>query len=181
MTSFVRRTRNASPAHLASFASKATSHPVLIRREVAGHPRPRPPIPAKAEWRGLLLPPSPAYSRSARKRQDRPVTPEVAGFESRRSRKSSYQSGHCVVGSEADWAPTTHTFLSTRAERGKSNGGTQVQADSRGVQAANEGGMRLHETTGGQAGHPDGRAPLAVSPLWRKDRFARAPGRRDAP
>jgi hypothetical protein len=35
--------------------------------------------PQKAEWKGLLLRQIPAYSRSARKRQDRPVTPEVAG------------------------------------------------------------------------------------------------------
>jgi hypothetical protein len=63
----------------AAFASKATSHPVLIPREVAGHPRPRPPIPAKAEWKGLLLLQISAYPRSAPKRQDRPVTPEVAG------------------------------------------------------------------------------------------------------
>ena len=47
------RTTNASPAHLAAFASKATSHPVLIPREVAGHPHPGPPIPARAEWKGL--------------------------------------------------------------------------------------------------------------------------------
>ena len=33
-TSFVRRARNASPAHLAAFAGKPKSHPVLIRREV---------------------------------------------------------------------------------------------------------------------------------------------------
>jgi hypothetical protein len=78
-TSFVRRARNASPAHLAAFAGKPTSHPVLIPRKVAGHLRPLPPIPANAEWKGLLLPQIPAYPRSARKRQDRPVTPEVAG------------------------------------------------------------------------------------------------------
>jgi hypothetical protein len=45
----VRRARNASPADLAAFVGKPTSHPVLIPREVAGHPRPRPPIPGNAE------------------------------------------------------------------------------------------------------------------------------------
>jgi hypothetical protein len=66
-----------SPAHLAPFTSKATSHPALIPQEGAGSSRPRPPIPARAEWKGLLLPQNPAYSRSASKRQDRPVIPDA--------------------------------------------------------------------------------------------------------
>jgi hypothetical protein len=60
-TSFVRRAGNAAPAHLAAFTGKPTSHPVLIPRDVAGHPRPRPSIPGNAEWKGLLLPQILAY------------------------------------------------------------------------------------------------------------------------
>src|SRR5215207_11120686 len=73
------RTRNASRADLAAFASKATYIPCSSRGRSPDTPRPRPPIPATAEWKGLLLRQIPAYPRSARKRQDRPVTPEVAG------------------------------------------------------------------------------------------------------
>jgi hypothetical protein len=53
-------------------------HPAQIPHEVPRAPR-RPAIPASYGRNALLLQGIPAYPRSARKRQDRPVTPEVAG------------------------------------------------------------------------------------------------------
>ena len=57
---------------------QATAHPALIPQEAPGSSRTLPRIPA-ARGKGLLTAGIPAYPRSARKRHDRPVTPEVAG------------------------------------------------------------------------------------------------------
>ena len=54
-------------------------HPPLIPHEAPGSPRPHPRIPARQDRKALRTAGIPAYPRSARKRQDRPVTPEVAG------------------------------------------------------------------------------------------------------
>jgi hypothetical protein len=62
-----------------SFATQATPYPALIPREVAGNPRRHPRIPARPSSKDRLAAGIPAYPCSARKRQDRPVTPEVAG------------------------------------------------------------------------------------------------------
>jgi hypothetical protein len=61
------------------FASWATAHPALIPHETPGNSREPPRIPALKRLKALLAPGIPAYSRSCRKRHDRPVTPEVAG------------------------------------------------------------------------------------------------------
>jgi hypothetical protein len=73
------QTTTASRMYPASFASQATPHPALIPHEVAGNPRRHPRIPARPSSKGPAAAGIPAYTRSARKRQDRPVTPEVAG------------------------------------------------------------------------------------------------------
>jgi hypothetical protein len=72
------RSKPESPS-LRLFATQATSHPALIPQKAAGIPRPRPVIPARQRARDPLASGIPAHSRSASKRQDRPVTPEVAG------------------------------------------------------------------------------------------------------
>jgi hypothetical protein len=61
------------------FSNETTWHPAHIPQEVAGNPRPPPEIPATPRAKHLLSPVIPAYSRPARNRHDRPVTPEVAG------------------------------------------------------------------------------------------------------
>src|SRR5207253_298155 len=76
--------RSSTPraAHVAAHAATrllATPHPALIPHEVAGNPGRHPRVPARPSSKDLLAAGLPAYSRSARKRQDRPVTPEVAG------------------------------------------------------------------------------------------------------
>jgi hypothetical protein len=58
---------------------RTTEHPALIPQEAAGSSRRYPRIPATARPKGPLTTGTPAYPRSARKRHDRPVTPEVAG------------------------------------------------------------------------------------------------------
>jgi hypothetical protein len=50
-------------------------HPTAGRRKLQHSPQ----IPQRSVRKVLLTAGSPAYSRSARNRQDRPVTPEVAG------------------------------------------------------------------------------------------------------
>ena len=64
---------------VSSLAIETTTHPALIPQELAGTSRQYPLIPATRRSEALLLPEIPAYPRSARKRHDRPVTPEVAG------------------------------------------------------------------------------------------------------
>jgi hypothetical protein len=59
---------------------ETTPHPALIPHEAAGSSRQYPRIPATAGRKILHLPEIPAYPRPGRKRQDRPVTPEVAGW-----------------------------------------------------------------------------------------------------
>jgi hypothetical protein len=54
-------------------------HPAYIPQEAPGDPRPHPRIPQRRGRKALLSPGIPAYPRAARKRHDRPVTPEVAG------------------------------------------------------------------------------------------------------
>ena len=58
---------------------RATPHPALIPHEAPGSSRRYPQIPATQRRKGPLMAAIPAYPRSARKRHDRPVTPEVAG------------------------------------------------------------------------------------------------------
>jgi predicted dithiol-disulfide oxidoreductase (DUF899 family) len=64
-----------APAGLAT----ATEHPALIPQEVAGSSRQSPAIPATPESKDPAHGRNPAHPRAARKRQDRPVTPQVAG------------------------------------------------------------------------------------------------------
>ena len=54
-------------------------HPPSLPREVAVGSRPSPAVPAGNGRKALLSPVIPDHSRLARERQDRPVTPEVAG------------------------------------------------------------------------------------------------------
>jgi hypothetical protein len=61
------------------FSTTATTHPAYIPQEVAGSSRPHPPIPARPGPKDPLTAGIPADPRSARKRHDQPVTPEVAG------------------------------------------------------------------------------------------------------
>src|SRR5918999_5741229 len=56
-----------------------TRHPADIPQEDAGSSRPPRQFPQAHGWKDLLFPGIPAYPRSARNHQDRPVTPEVAG------------------------------------------------------------------------------------------------------
>ena len=68
-----------NPRTFCSLANETTAYPALIPHEAAASSRRRPAIP---HWQGrkvLLTAGIPADSRSARKRRDRPVTPEVAG------------------------------------------------------------------------------------------------------
>jgi hypothetical protein len=73
------------PAHILSFTGEPTTDPALIPQDIAGSSRPSPRIPARPGSKGPLTAGIPAALRSARNRQDRPVTPEVA-IRFRRSR-----------------------------------------------------------------------------------------------
>jgi hypothetical protein len=66
-------------AYPALFSTQATTHPALIPHEAPGSCRWLPRIPATTARKALRTPAIPGCPRSARKRQDRPVTPEVAG------------------------------------------------------------------------------------------------------
>jgi hypothetical protein len=61
------------------FSPTATSHPAAIPQKVAGRSRPYPQTPPRSGRKALLTAGIPAYPRPGRKRQDRPVTPKVAG------------------------------------------------------------------------------------------------------
>ena len=63
----------------AEFADETTVHPALIPQKGVGRSRRLPAIPAHQRLKAPLSPRIPAYPRSVRNRQDRPVTPEVAG------------------------------------------------------------------------------------------------------
>jgi hypothetical protein len=74
------RTDHRAPVvHAPSLAMKATGHPALIPHKPPGDRRQHPPIPATAWSEAPLTEGIAADPRSARKRHDRPVTPEVAG------------------------------------------------------------------------------------------------------
>jgi hypothetical protein len=83
----------------------------------------------------------------------RSVTPEDAGFESRRYRRNPCKSPCCVVRMDATWAPATQNFLDATTKRPKTAryavATRRFQADSGRVQADREGGVRLHRMTGG--------------------------------
>jgi hypothetical protein len=60
-------------------SAKTTTHPAPIPQEVAGSSRPTGQSPQRQCRKTLLTAGIPAHPRLDRKRQDRPVTPEVAG------------------------------------------------------------------------------------------------------
>jgi hypothetical protein len=71
--------RTSSRGYPLSCPLRQRAHPAHIPQEAPGDPRRHPRIPAMLAAESLLSPGIPAYPRSARKRHDRPVTPEVAG------------------------------------------------------------------------------------------------------
>jgi hypothetical protein len=72
--------RPPSPTRLAAVVTRwATDHPALIPHEPPGSTRPCPRNHATTRAKSPAPPVIPAYPRSARKRHDRPVAPEVAG------------------------------------------------------------------------------------------------------
>src|SRR5687767_6737362 len=79
---------------------QATAHPALIRHEVAGNPRRHPRIPARPSSKNPARGGIPAYTRSARNRQDRPVTPEVAGSSPVAPVETPCKDAYFVVASE---------------------------------------------------------------------------------
>ena len=73
------RTINVAPAHLAAFAVRQRHIPCSSRGRSPDNPARARQSPKKPSGKACSCRKIPAYSRSARKRQDRPVTPEVAG------------------------------------------------------------------------------------------------------
>ncbi len=110
-----RRPRFAWYAHTAiipASPTQTTLHPAHIRREVGGSSRRRAVIPASQVAKCLLMPGIPAYSRSARNHQDRPVTPEVAGSSPVAPVENCLQ----VASFLPRWAQTTADFSRSRAD-----------------------------------------------------------------
>jgi hypothetical protein len=114
------------------------------------------------------------------------------GFESRRSRQNPAKQACCVVGSDARSWPTTRTFSREPAKRFKTAQRGSAPSDFRPigrVQLGHEGGVRLHQTTGGQ-GHttprrhcgkprpgPTVRAEVSRSAIGAAEAARRAPNR----
>jgi hypothetical protein len=140
-----------SVRNLGNGASRA--HPAGARRKL-------PLSPANPRNAGVGEPCSreeiPAYPRSARKRQDRPVTPEVAGSSPVAPVKALQNCifCSCVVYLDAESGPTTQTFSQQDPKRAKTarnrSPGCRFQADSGPIQTDRGNGVQLHETAGGQ-------------------------------
>ena len=119
-----RLSRLAASESTAQFAGQATRRPALIPHEVAGSSRPYPAIPATRGAERLLLPGIPADARSARKRQDRPVTPEVAGSSPVAPVfRSACKSGGCVAAVDGSSRPPGPFVGPSPFERSLQNAG----------------------------------------------------------
>jgi hypothetical protein len=104
--------------------------------------------------KALLTPGIPAYPRSARKRHDRPVTPEVAGSSPVAPVKLP-ANGSIVLSGKAQRSTRLHKTRVRAGPNRPKTGRKRVRAPRRQavcgrVEADREGGVRLHKMAGGQ-------------------------------
>jgi len=135
-------TPDTTPPHV---SNATTRHPAQIPQEVAGGSRLRPLVPARPQPKGLLVREIPAYSRSAPRQQDRPVTPEVAGS-SPVAPVNSLQISYLLLPRQAQ---TTAGFFTSRRHPAPEIAG-QTRLEQR---------IPAGRTTG----HTAGRPPRAIS------------------